>query len=127
MTRPLVRTATVALATAAFAAPSALAQPLYVSPSVAKPAAPAQHKQGARPADTNRFATRPVLDRPSTSPHSRPNRPSSPPVTVSVAPADRGIDWATIGIGVGASLLAFGAIAGIAGRTRRSGRARVTA
>ena len=126
MTRPLVRTATVALATAAFAAPSALARP-DVSPPVAKPTVPAQHKQGARPADTNRFATRPVLDRPSTSPNSRPSRPSSPPVTVSVAPADRGIDWATIGIGVGASLLAFGAIAGIAGRTRRSGRARVTA
>ena len=39
-------------------------------------------------------------------------------MTVSVAPADRGIDWATIGIGIAGSLLAIGAIALIATRVR---------
>ena len=108
MTRTIVRTATVALAIAALAAPSALARP-----DSAARTAPAQHLAAARQA-TDQFATRPILDRipaPSTA-------PSSSPVTVSVAPADRGIDWATIGIGIAGSLLAVGAVALVTARMR---------
>jgi hypothetical protein len=109
MTRTIVRTATIALATAALAAPTALARPDALPPT-----ASAQHSQSARPLAGNRFAARPILDR---SP-AQPSRASSPPVTVSVAPADRGIDWATIAIGIAGSLLAVGAVAGDTNRTR---------
>jgi hypothetical protein len=111
MTRTIVRTATTALAIAALAAPTALARP-----DAGGPTAPAHHLAGGRPA-TSHFATRPVLDR-------NPAQSSSP-VTVSVAPADRGIDWATIGIGIAGSLLAVGAIAGITNRTRRAHHPRI--
>ncbi len=108
MTRTIVRTATVALAIAALAAPTALARP-----DSAVRTAPAQHLTAARPA-TDQFATRPILDRNPV----QPDQASSPPVTVSVAPTDRGIDWATIGIGIAGSLLAVGAIALITTRVR---------
>jgi hypothetical protein len=108
MTRTIVRTAAVALAIAALAAPTALARP-----DSAARTAPAQHLAAARPA-TNQFAPRPVLDRNPTP----PDQASSSPVTVSVAPADRGIDWTTIGIGIGGSLLAVGAVALITTRVR---------
>ena len=111
MTRSLVRTAALALAIAALAAPAAFARP-DVTPA-------ATHAQGARHADTNGFAERPIIDR-------NPVAPSSAPVTVSVV-SDRGIDWATIGIGIAGSLLAVGAIAGIAAYSRRAGRHRVAA
>jgi hypothetical protein len=119
MTRSLVRTAALALATTALAAPTAFARP-DVTPAAAKPAA---HAQGTRHADTDQFATRPVLDRNPTS----PSTPSSAPVTLSVTSADQGIDWATIAIGIAGSLLAVGLVAGIAGRTRRAGHPRVIA
>jgi hypothetical protein len=92
MTRSiLTRTAAVALAISALAAPAAFARP-DVTPA-------------ARNAGTKGFATRPVIDR----------NPTSPSSLVPVAPADRGIDWATIAIGIAGGLLAVGAIAGIAG------------
>jgi hypothetical protein len=104
MTRTIVRIAALALATAALAAPTALARP-DVTPA---------------PAHVTQFVTRPVVDR-------NPVSPSSEPVTVSVSRADRGIDWATIGIGVALSLVAVGAISGIANRTRRADRPRIAA
>jgi hypothetical protein len=117
MTRTILRTATIALATAALAAPTALARP-----DAAAPTAPAHHLAGLRPA-ANHFVTRPVLDR-----NPAPaNAPTSRPVTVSVAPADRGIDWTTIAIGIAGSLLAVGAIAAIAGHTRRTRHPRIAA
>jgi hypothetical protein len=126
MTRTtLARTAAVALATTALAAPTAMARP-DVSPSAGKPAVVVLHKHGAVSAATGRFPARPILDRNPTPPSSPAAGPSSAPVTVSVAPADRGIDWATIGIGVAASLLAVGLLAGITGRTRRA-HARIAA
>jgi hypothetical protein len=121
MTRSLVRTAAIALATTALAAPTALARP-DATPADAKPTVPALHK-GLHPARTTHFATRPVLDR---NP-AQPSRPSSPPVTVSVASADSGIDWATIGIGIAGSLLAVGLIALITDRMRHHGRPRFSA
>jgi hypothetical protein len=105
MTRTILRTATIALATAALAAPTALARPDFSSEPVAG---------GGRPA-TSHFATRPVLDRPS-APAQVDNAPSARPVTVSVA--DHGIDWTTIAIGIAGSLLAVGTIAAITGHTR---------
>jgi hypothetical protein len=110
MTRSLVRTAALALAITALAAPAAFARP--ITPV-------ATHAQGARHADTNGFASRPILDRNTVA-------PSSTPVTVSVA-SDRGIDWAAIGIGIAGSLLAVGAIAGIAGHNRRAAHHRIAA
>ena len=113
MTRTLLRSIAIALAAAALTAPTALARPDAPAPA-AKPAARALH-EGRHSAGTSRFATRPVLDR---NP-ARPSRPSAAPVTVSVASADKGIDWATIAIGIGGSLLAVGAIALITARMRR--------
>jgi hypothetical protein len=101
----LTRTATIALATAALAAPAASARPADNPPAVAK-------------ATANAFPTRPVIDR-------SPAKPQSD--AAPQAPADRGTDWTTIAIGIAGSLLAVGAITAIAGRTRRSGRARITA
>jgi hypothetical protein len=120
MTRTLVRTTAVALATAALAAPTALARPDAAVPA-AKAAVPALHK-GVHRADSNGFATRPIIDR---SP-AQPDQAPSSPLTVSVAPTDHGIDWATIGIGIAGSLLAVGGIALITERVRHP-RARISA
>lgn len=114
------RTATIALAVAALAAPTASGRPADMPPAVAKAAAAEQHKQARRSAETNGFPTRPVIDRPSSPASSRPD-------AMPQAPADPGTNWATIAIGIAGSLLAVGAIAGIASRTRRAGRARITA
>jgi hypothetical protein len=110
MTRSLARITAVALAITALAAPTALARP-DVTPA-------ATHAQGARHAVSNQFAARPIVDRNAAA-------PSSAPVTVSVA--DHGIDWATIGIGIAGSLLAVGAIAGLAAHSRRAAHHRVAA
>jgi hypothetical protein len=120
MTRRIIRTATIAIAIAAFAAPTALARPADMPPAVAKAAAATKHKQDARSAETDGFPTRPVIDRPSPPPNSRPH-------TTPTAPADPGIAWTTIAIGIAGSLLVIGVIAGITSRTRRTGRARITA
>lgn len=117
MTRTIVRTATLALTVAALTAPTALARPDAGGPAAAR------HLAGGRPA-TSHFAARPVLDRPSTT---QPSVPAARPVTVSVASADHGIDWATIGIGIAGSLLAVGAFAGITSRTRRAHHPRIAA
>jgi hypothetical protein len=125
MTRTVLRSTVVALAAAALTAPAALA---HTDPPslLAKPAAPAL-RRGLHPANASRLATRPVLDRnPADGNPAQPSRPSSPPVTVSVASAEKGIDWATIAIGIGGSLLGVGAIALITTRMRRP-HARISA
>jgi hypothetical protein len=127
MTRRLIPTAVAAaLAAAALAAPAALARP-EAPASVARPAGPAV-TTGSRHAiavpGTRHFAARPVLDRPS-SPGGAPV--ASRPVTVSVTRPDRGIDWATIAIGIAGSLVAVGLLAAIAARTRRTHRPHIAA
>jgi hypothetical protein len=115
MTRTILRTATIALATAALAAPSALARP----DTNTQPLAGGHHA-------TNHFATRPVLDRPSAPAGIQADQaPSARPVTVSVA--DHGIDWTTIALGIAGSLLAVGTIAAITGHTRRARHPRIAA
>ena len=119
MTRRILRTITTATAIAALAAPAALARPADMPPAVAKAAAAEQQKQ-ARIASTDEYPTRPIIDRPSYPPNSRPDVTPKPV-------ADDGIAGTTIAIGIAGTLLAIGTIAGIATRTRRIGRARITA
>ncbi len=70
----------------------------------------ARDEQDARSPDAIDAATRPA-----------PGSQANPPVDATPqATADPGIAWTTIGIGVAASVLAIGAIAGIASRTRRA-------
>jgi hypothetical protein len=60
-----------------------------------------------------------------------PAHPSPIPAPAPIEPAqpvaDDGIEWATIGIGVGLSILAFAAIAGVSRRSGGSRRERVSA
>ena len=125
MTRSIIRTATIAIAIAALAAPTALARP-DAPPAVAKAThkqdgrspdaidAALSGKQNLRSPDAIDAATRPAL-----------GSQANPPLDATPqATADPGPAWTTIGIGVGASLLAIAAIAGITSRTRR---ARITA
>jgi hypothetical protein len=129
MTCRIIRTATIAIAVAALAAPTALARPADAPPAVAK----AEHKQDARSPDAIDAATRDeqnlrspdsidAATRPALGSETNPRLDATPQAT-----ADPGIAWTTIGIGVAASLLAIGAITGITKRTRRTGRARITA
>jgi hypothetical protein len=119
----LTRTATIAMAIAAFAAPTAFARPADMPPAVAKAATAAQHKQAERTADVGDYPTRPAQGE-----QANP-RPAGTTTAATGALADRDIAWTTIGIGIGVagSLLALGAIAGNVRHTRRSGRPRVTA
>jgi hypothetical protein len=69
-----------------------------------------------------------VIDRPSAPPNSRPD--VTPTLVRDITPkpvADDVTAWTTIAIGIAGTLLAIGAIAGITSRTRRTGRARITA
>ena len=113
MTRTIIRTATIALATAALAAPAALGRPADTPPS----AAAAQQEQDLRSIDAIDAATRPAAA----------SQASTRADTTPKASADRDIAWATIAIGIAGSLLAIGTIAAIASRTRRTGRPRITA
>ena len=136
------RTLVAALAAATLAAPSALAQPADMHAGRAQPATKAQD---LRSPDTRDAATRPANASqqdlrhlragaatttrvPLPGPPSWPAHPQpiSPPITAAQQPDD-GIDTATIALGIAASLLAVGALAGIASRTRRPQRRRVTA
>ena len=92
MTRSIIRTATTAIAIAALAAPTALARPADMPPAVAKAAAATQ-QQDARSGATDGYPERPVIDRPSYPPNSRP---ASTPRPV----ADDGVAWTTIAIGI---------------------------
>ncbi len=137
MPRRIIRTATIAIATAALAAPAALARP-DAPPAVAKTTLAAKHNQDARSPDaTDAAAANPRDVRSPDAPHQGPwsslasGPPSAPPNSRSQltpkATTDPGLDWATITLGVAGSLLAVSAIAGIASRTRRTARARITA
>jgi hypothetical protein len=116
----ITHTATIALAAAALAAPAASARPADMPLAVAEAATAAQHKQAKRSADVGDYPTRPAQGEQA---NPRPDATT----TAASRVAERDIAWTTIGIGVAGSLLAFGAIGGLVRRTRRGGRARVTA
>jgi hypothetical protein len=105
-----------------------------------------KHEQDARPRDTNVGAYTPgaipAVSYPSgataDNPVTRPSVPGPPtwpvnPEPITPAPAakvtDRGngVDSTTIGLGIAGSVLALAALVGIARRTRRLERARITA
>ena len=117
----ITRTATIALAAAALAAPAASARPADMPPAIANAAATAQPKQAERSADVGDYPTRPAQGE-----QANP-RPDASTTAATRTPAERDIAWTTIGIGIAGSLLALGAIVGIVKRTRRTGRARITA
>jgi hypothetical protein len=154
LTSVLTRPATIALAAAAFVAPAASARPADTRPANATEAATAaaaavEHKDArrpanaaeaaaaaaehttARPADANAGsrqrhagigAARGYPARPAQGKQANPRADSSPQ-----APIDRGIAWTTIAIGLAGSLLAVGAIAGIAVHARHAGHAHIRA
>ena len=121
------RTATITLAAAALAAPTAIARPTDTPPTATAAVqeqdlrSPDARDAAANPRDAREAAFRPL-----------PGPPTWPtnPQPINSAPAaeatdsGNGIAWATIAIGIAAGLLAVGAIAG---RTRRTARARITA
>ena len=121
MPRSIIRTAITAIAIAALAAPTALARP-DAPPAVNK----VEHNQDARSPDAIDAATRDEQNLRSPDTIDAATRPTlgsqaNPPLDATTqATADSGIAWTTIGIGVAASLLAIGAVAGIASRTRRA-------
>jgi len=110
------RTATIALAAAALAAPAASARPADIPPVHDETTATAQDQQDLRSADAIDAATRTGLD-----PQANARADTTPE-----ASAEHGIAWRTIAIGIAVSLLALG-IAGITSRTRRTSRARISA
>ena len=126
MPRSIFRTATTAIAIAALAAPTALARPADTPPAAAKAAAATQ-QQDARSGATDGYPQRPVIDRPSAPPTVRPDITPKPAPDLTPQPVDDGTAWTTIAIGIASTLLAIGAIAGTARRTRRTGRTRITA
>jgi hypothetical protein len=137
------RTLVAALAAATLAAPSALAQPIDLHGAVAQPAAKTSG-QDLRSPDARDAATRPgsalaqdvrhlraggdATQRPLVGPPTWPAQPHviTAPSTPAEQPGD-GVDLATIGLGIAGSLLAVGALAGIANRTRRPQRRRAIA
>jgi hypothetical protein len=115
----LTRTATIALAAAALAAPTASARPADMPPAVAK-AATAATQQAERSAAVSDYPTRPAQGE-----QANP-RPNATTTTATKALAERDSAWTTIAIGIAGTLLAIGAIGGITIRTRRTARARIT-
>ena len=115
MTRRIISTAVIAIATAALAAPAALARPADLPPAVAKTTAE-QHKQASQ------YPTRPIIDRPSYPPSTQVTAATTTPEP----PADSGVAWSMLGLGT-AGLLAAAAIAAVVSRTRTGARTRITA
>jgi hypothetical protein len=142
MTRRIIRTATIALAAAALAAPTALARPADMPRAVATATAAAQHKHDRRPHDTNvgvyTPGAIPAVSYPSgataggqytpgaTPAVSRP-RPITPAPAVQVTDTGSGVRATTIGLGIAGSLIALAGVVGIWRRSRRLERARLTA
>jgi hypothetical protein len=116
MSRSIIGTAAIAIATTALAVPAALARPAETPPAVAKAAVVEQQRQARLRRNADEFPTRPVIDRPSYPPNAQPTS----------TPDDPGTSWITI-VGIAASLLAIGSVAAITTRTRRTHRTRITA
>jgi hypothetical protein len=108
------RTLIAALAVAALIAPTAAARPIDMTSDMRASVAEGLAKE--------REARRQQLPGPPTWPVN-PQPITQPPVAT--ADDDGGIDWATIGIGVGLTFVALGAITGIAHRIRVKQRPRI--
>lgn len=123
------------LASLALLAPTAMARPSdgpvdmhqSTAEAAARERAQVERSQDLRMPDTRDAATRPkpapsdAAMRPKLGPPTWPAYPTTlvpTRTTVVETPADDGIDWGTIGIGVALSVLAVGAITGV---TRRGG------
>ena len=129
-TRSIHRTTIVAMlacALLAIAAPVAAAGPADMHASFAEAAAKAQQKQDLRSPDARDAAVKTTTTPPV------PGAPTWPVNPEPIAPApvvqatDDGLDWTTIGLGFGGSLLVLGGIAGAVLHSRRVARGQVTA
>jgi hypothetical protein len=145
----ITRTATIALAAGALAAPTASARPAETPPAAAKAASADQHKQARGPVSASTQSKQdPIADihaplarvaaanARAQDPARRrlpgpPTWPVNPqPITPAHAvnnPASSGVNPTTIGLGIAGSLLAIAGVAGLARRSRRVQRTRVTA
>ena len=137
------RTLAAALAASAIAAPAATAQPADMHASTAQAAAKAQQRQDLRGEHAQDAALHPrkavvvnapgatVVESQSKSTPVAPGQPTwavnpkpLPPLTAQAAAtkSDDGVDWTTIAIGVGLTLLLVGGIAVLTARTRPTPR-----
>ena len=128
----ITRTLVAALAAFALAVPAAqAAQPPDMHASVAMANAQANRQDmrspDARDAALNAVQPAPAVNAPgATAVDSQSKVPAAP--SAPVAPADDGIDWTTIALGIAGSLIAVGGIALLATRrTRQTHRVRATA
>jgi len=142
------RTLAATLAAMAISASAAHAMPADMHASTAQAAAQAQQRQDLRSADARDAATNPrksqavnapgatVVESQSKVTPVAPGQPTwavnpkpLPPPTqhVSTTSSDDGVDWATIGIGVGITLLVLGGIVALTNRSRTLPRPRVSA
>ena len=128
----ITRTLVAALAAFALAVPAAqAAQPHDMHASVAMANAQANRQDmrspDARDAALNAVRPAPAVNAPgATAVDSQSKLPAAP--SAPVAPADDGIDWTTIALGIAGSLIAVGGIALLANRrTRQTHRVRATA
>ena len=117
-----------ALAATAIAAPAAAAQPADMHASTAIAAAKAQQRQDLRGEHAKDAAQHPRKTQASLVIAS-PGHPSEsgnakvPPVTAQATSTNDGVDWTTIALGVGGTLLALGCIVALTSRSRRLPRA----
>jgi hypothetical protein len=119
MTRRITRTVTIAIATAALVAPTALARPADAPPAVAKAAADAdaaKRREEFRLARAEAYPTRPAQ-----ADHVSPR----PDTATSALPSDRDVAWTTLVLVIVAGLLVLAAIGGIIRHARAGGRSGV--
>ena len=142
------RTIAVTLAAMAITASAAQAQPADMHASTAQAAAQAQQQQDLRSADARDAALHPrkaqaieapgatVVDSQSKVTPVAPGQPTwavnpkplPPPAQhASTTSSDDGVDWATIGIGVGITLLVLGGIVALTSRRRPLTGTRISA
>jgi hypothetical protein len=130
-TRSIHRTtivAALACALLAIAAPVAAAQPADMHASFAEAAAKAQQKQDLRSPDARDAGVKKTTTAPLPGPPTWPLNPEPlQPPSVVQASDDGGLDWTTIGLGIGGSLLVLGSIAGAVLHSRRVARGQVAA
>jgi len=142
---PIRRTLAAALAASAIAAPAASAMP--APPDMHASTAQAQQRQDLRGEHAQDAALHPrkavvvnapgatVVESQSKSTPVAPGQPTwavnpkpLPPVTAQAAAtkSDDGVDWTTIGLGIGISLLVIGGIAALSSRSKGLPRTRVS-
>ena len=140
------RTLAAALAASAIAAPAASAVPADMHSSTAQAAAQSQQRQDLRGEHAQDAALHPrklqVVNAPGATvvesqSKSTPVAPGQPTWAVNPKPlpplpaqastsSDDGVDWTTIGLGIGISLLLIGGIAAVASRSKGLPRTRVS-